>query len=73
MLWRFLQMLVVISVIASNIHWQWTTNQMVPMMLGIGLAGALTVFCGWACDLLGWSKRLATAKRDGKRPTILNR
>lgn len=59
MFWKTLQVSVVLAVIASNIQWKWTENQLVPMMFGVGLAGAMTVFYGWAVDLFSWAKRLA--------------
>jgi len=72
MLWKTLQASIVIAIVASNLYWQWTPNQLVPAMLGVGLAGALTVFYGWALDLFGWAKRLTTRKRKSESTTVLD-
>ena len=41
-MWLLIQSLVIFAVVASNIHWGWTPNKLVPAALGIGLAFLLT-------------------------------
>lgn len=40
--WYVFQFAIVVSVVFSNIHWQWTPNMYLPTMIGIGVAYLLT-------------------------------
>lgn len=48
------QSLVIFTVVASNIHWQWTPNGYLAAGLGLALAYALTRM---ALVISGWHKR----------------
>jgi hypothetical protein len=49
MWWYCLQGLIMFAVMASNIHWKWTPNGLIPALLGYGLAYGLTYLLtqGW--------------------------
>jgi hypothetical protein len=48
-MWFVIQGMVIFAVMASNIHWQWTPNGLIPALLGAGLAYGLTYLLsqGW--------------------------
>jgi hypothetical protein len=41
-MWLLFQSLIIFAVVASNIHWQWTPNKILPGLLGVGLALLMT-------------------------------
>jgi uncharacterized membrane protein YgaE (UPF0421/DUF939 family) len=45
-MWWIFQGLIIFAVVASNIHWQWTPNPVLPALLGIGAAFMLTLLVG---------------------------
>jgi hypothetical protein len=56
-----IQSLIIVAVVASNIHWQWTPNGYLASGLGILLAYAVTWLTVEFRDRFyrfGWSKRL---------------
>jgi hypothetical protein len=42
LMWFLFQSTIIFSVVASNIHWQWTPNGYLPAIFGAGLAWLLT-------------------------------
>lgn len=40
--WKAMQIIVILAVIASSIHWQWTDNHYLPLVLGVVAASAAT-------------------------------
>jgi hypothetical protein len=51
-MWLLLQSAIVFAVIASNIHWQWTPNGYLAVLIGIGIAFAATAAVNWVVEQL---------------------
>jgi hypothetical protein len=45
-MWYMFQGAIIFTVIASNIHWQWTPNRYLPVIMGFGIAYGLTSALG---------------------------
>jgi hypothetical protein len=56
MWWYCLQGLIVFSVVASNIHWQWTPNGYLATIIGGGMAFLATEIVN---ELLAWKQKRA--------------
>lgn len=52
MRWHLLQMAILIGVLFSNIHWQWTPNNYLASALGIAAAWLVTVVVVKLADVL---------------------
>jgi len=53
-MWFLLQGSIIFAVVASNIHWQWTPNEYLASLIGIGLAVAATAGVN---QLLLWARQ----------------
>jgi uncharacterized membrane protein YgaE (UPF0421/DUF939 family) len=40
--WLVIQSVIIFLVVASNIHWQWTPNKYVPVVIGVFIAAVVS-------------------------------
>jgi len=45
--WYLIQCLIIFAVCASNIHYQWTPNPLLPGVIGVGCAYLVTRLWYW--------------------------
>src|ERR1700687_791905 len=63
-MWYVFQLIIIIAVVFSNIHWHWTPNGYLASLLGIAAAWLCTRIIVAAVEMVRWATRRAKAQRS---------